>query len=542
MTIETTHERLNDDFYFFAEHAPLLIKTKEGGDLVKFVPNKAQRYIHRMLEDQRRRKGWVRALLLKGRQQGGSTYVNARYYHKASRHRGISVFILSHEGKTTDKLFDMVKRFQDNVDARIKPAEGKSNTRQLVFSGLGSDYAAGTAGNEQVGRGGTAQLFHGSEAAYWEHAYAIQDGALKSIGLVPGTEIILESTANGPLGLFYEKCQQALLGQGDYILIFVPWFWQDEYEREFDGSPLDDEETEFIKTYFTSPFPDDRYPISKEKALRKIMWRRAEILDLSTANNSEIGKAKFRQIYPSNPIEAFLSSGVGLFRADAIMAARKNIELVDPTAPLVAGVDPAGDSDRSDRTVISLRRGRVLEEVMVYPSMTPMRLAGIVATEVIEKRGALMAFIDRGYGEGTIDRLNEMGYGRRVMGIAFNERALQENIYLNKRSEIIIETAKWLNAGGVRIPDRDDIHADLACMPLDQETSNGLKFIPSKREIKKSLGGRSTDILDSLALTFSYPVRRDVGGQLWRKADPGARGFAKGGGGLISLAKKRRMG
>lgn len=505
--------RLTHDFNYFCAEAPLLIKIKEGGELIPFRMNRAQRYIHSCVEKQLKEKGWVRALLLKGRQQGGSTYVNARYYWKMSRSKGKSVFILSHEGKTTDKLFDMVKRFHDNVDPRARPETGKENTRQLVFPGLGSDYAVGTAGNEQVGRGGTAQYFHGSEAAYWEHAYAIQNGALKSIGLVPGTEIILESTANGPVGLFHDKCQLAMKvpAQGDYILIFVPWFWQDEYERE-PGTDfvLTDEEKVFIETYFQTTFPGDFHPISKEKALRKIAWRRAEILDLSTGtNNLKSGEAQFKNIYPSNPIEAFLFSSAGLIMPEAITAARKST-ISDEVAPLVAGVDPAGDGPTADRTVIALRRGRVLEEVIVYPKMKPMELAGILVHDIIVKRGADMVFVDRAHGDGAVDRVRELGYGRKIQGIAFNERPMRPDIYVNKRSEMMIEAAKWLNAGGVRIPDRDDVHADFSCMPLDKKTSNNLRYLPPKEEIKVLLG-RSPDIYDAVGLTFSYPVIRDNG-------------------------------
>ncbi len=266
------HERLNADLEFFCAAAPVYIKDKVGG-LVKFVMNKAQRYIHYRIEAQRKKRGWVRIILLKGRQQGGSTYTAVRYYHRARSVPGTSVFILSHDGKTTDKLFKMVERIHENTHPAVRPEVGASNRYQLDFIKLGSDYAVGTAGNENVGRGGTAQLFHGSEVAYWENAQAIQDGALESIALLPGTEIILESTANGPVGLFHDKAMAALKGEGDY--------------------------------------------------------------------------------------EAFQATGVGLFRADAIMAARKST-ITDESAAVVAGVDVAGDSEDSDRTVITIRRGRFL--------------------------------------------------------------------------------------------------------------------------------------------------------------------------------------
>ncbi len=65
-----------------------------------------------------------------------------------------------------------------------------------------------------------------------------------------------------------------------------------------------------------------------------------------------------------------------------------------------------------------MRRGRQIVRCIKYPKMRPMELAGIIA-KLIETEGVDMAFIDRGYGEGTIDRLHELGFQRRVQGIAF---------------------------------------------------------------------------------------------------------------------------
>ena len=82
----------------------LKIKTKQA-EVVPFKMNRAQKYAHRRLEDQLLTTGKVRALFLKGRQQGISTYVAARYYHKSSLWRAINVYILAHEQKATDNLF-----------------------------------------------------------------------------------------------------------------------------------------------------------------------------------------------------------------------------------------------------------------------------------------------------------------------------------------------------------------------------------------------------------------------------------------------------
>jgi hypothetical protein len=547
------HNRLDSEFEFFAEHAALKVKDKRG-ELVAFRPNLAQRYAHDKLEEQLRTRGWVRALILKGRQQGLSTYIQARFFWKVVRRAGLSAFILSHEGSTTDKLFAMVRRFYDNMRAAFRPALGKDNPRAMTFPGLGSDYAAGTAGNEQVGRGGTAQLFHGSEAAYWEHAYAIQDGALKSIALLPGTEVILESTANGPIGLFYQKCLQALSGLGDYILIFIPWFWQEEYEREPEpGFVLTEEEEQYARdNFFKKPFPYHHDTISPQQALRKLAWRRAEIVDLSTGANPESGHAKFRSIYPSNPVEAFLSTAVGIIRPSAIVAARAAWWKGERSefAARILGVDPAGDGKKADRTILYLRQGRRTEWVVKYPKMNSMELAGIVA-KLIAEEDLDMVFVDRGYGQGTIDRLHELGFRSKVIGVHFSETP-SDPVYLNKRSEIIIKYAEHINSTDepAQLPDGkeepfghgvkcsgDEIHADLAAMPLDKETSTGVKYIVPKEQITKLLG-RSPDIFDAGALTFSYPVRRAAveEAQRWRKAG----GARKASAGPLSSMNRRR--
>jgi phage terminase small subunit len=57
----------------------LKIRTKSG-KIEPLALNRAQRYVHERLEAQRAETGKVRALLLKARQQGFSTYIGGRFY------------------------------------------------------------------------------------------------------------------------------------------------------------------------------------------------------------------------------------------------------------------------------------------------------------------------------------------------------------------------------------------------------------------------------------------------------------------------------
>ena len=68
--------RLKNDFEFYSRNC-LKIRTK-GEGLQPFMLNDAQQYVHKRIEDQIAETGKCRAIILKGRQQGISTYAEGR--------------------------------------------------------------------------------------------------------------------------------------------------------------------------------------------------------------------------------------------------------------------------------------------------------------------------------------------------------------------------------------------------------------------------------------------------------------------------------
>ena len=137
-------QKLKDDFTHYASRC-LRIRTKSGAVEV-FELNKAQAYIHDRLEAQKAETGKVRALVLKGRQQGCSTLIGGRFYHHVTHARGCQVFILTHEQSATDTLFAMANRYHDHCPALVKPTTGAANAKELAFPLLDSGYQVGTAG------------------------------------------------------------------------------------------------------------------------------------------------------------------------------------------------------------------------------------------------------------------------------------------------------------------------------------------------------------------------------------------------------------
>ena len=124
-------QKLKDDFVHFANKC-LKIRSKEG-QIHPFTLNRAQLYIHAKLEEQKRSTGKVRAVILKGRQQGCSTLVGGRFYHQVIHRYGAQAFILTHAMDATQNLYKMAQRYYENTPALIKPEVTTSNAKELIF-------------------------------------------------------------------------------------------------------------------------------------------------------------------------------------------------------------------------------------------------------------------------------------------------------------------------------------------------------------------------------------------------------------------------
>lgn len=472
---------LKNSFPYFARNC-LKIKTKDSR-IIPFEFNQSQEYFHNICEEELKKKGRVRIVVVKGRQSGISTYVEGRYYHKASTTRAINTFILSHESSTTDKLFSMVKMYNERNP--YAPETKRSNAKELSFSALDSQYYIGTAGSGDVGRGGTVQLFHGSEVAFWKNTDDIETGLMESIPEIDGSEIILESTANGIGNYFYRMAMGALKGENGYRLVFIPWFWMDEYEEEPEqGFQFTDEEREYAKTYLSN--------YDSDRIRRKISWRRTKILRYGS-------EWKFKQEYPSHVTEAFQTSSESLIKADRVVEARQRQTIIENDAPLILGVDPARNQDRA---VIAFRRGRELENYVSYEETgDDMWFADKIAS-FIDKYNPITVNIDCSNSWAIHDYLKRKGYDM-VRGLHFGQKATDEKVYANLRAEIWCKLRDWLDEE-VKIPDDDELHADLTCVPEYDETDGKIRLV-RKEEIKKEMGF-SPDIGDAVALTFAVRI------------------------------------
>lgn len=481
--------RLINDLSFYSENN-LKIKPKTG-EFQSFSFNRAQQYIHSRLEEQKEKTGKVRAVILKGRQQGCSTYVGARYYHNTVCNQAVLTFIFAHDADASSSLFDMVNNFYTLSDESFRPELGASNAKELLFPRLKSGYKIGTAGTRGLGRSKTFQQVHWSEVAYSPNCSEHATGILQTVADAPGTEIILESTANGQGDFFHRMCMQALSDESDWQLIFVPWYWQEEYTRELpDEFALTAEESDYLELYSGDG-------LTKEH----LSWRRHKILDL------EGDEIRFKREYPFNPQEAFQASDENSYiKADAVIRARKS-KPVSTSAGLIIGVDPAREGN--DKIVICHRVGRNITKYYRLPKMDTSSLSNTLAIEINKYKPAKM-FIDvGGLGVGVYDQLVSMGYGQVATAINFGAKADNPDKYYNKRAEMYGLAKLWLEEVPCSIDESDMLTADALQADLTSvgySWTNNQQLKMESKEAMRKRGLPSPDYADAFVLTFAQPV------------------------------------
>lgn len=360
----------------------LKIKTKSG-TVVPFRLNDAQRKLYAVAKRQQDAGKPVRLIILKARQLGFSTLTEGLIFHACATRKNVNALIVAHREDATANLFRMSKLFYDELPAPVKPMLRASNAQELVFEnpsklrserearpGLRSRIRCATAGGRGIGRSDTLQCVHLSEYAFWpdgaDGKASTLAGILQAVPSLPGTMVVIESTANG-FEDFKERWDAAVAGENDFEPVFFAWFENPDYSMPVvPGTEWTPEERDLKAAYQLTD--------------GQLQWRRWCI-----ANNCGGSLDMFRQEYPASPGEAFLHSGTGVFDNEQIVLRLERLpspagrgefadgewtesetgaitlyELPEEGVPYVLGGDTAGEgSDYFTAIVIDNVSGRI---------------------------------------------------------------------------------------------------------------------------------------------------------------------------------------
>ena len=265
------------------------------GHTVPFFLNEVQKDIQRHIEEDGSAKPFF---ILKGRQQGVTSFVTAVQLAHAITKKNFAGFTLADRDENTKTIFnDKARVVHDRLPDVLKPHDKFNSTNELFFDKLNSSWRVATA-TENVGRSRTLNFVHFSEIAFYNCSFArLQAGIGEAIA--DGAITIYETTANG------WGDAKDLWDSGACNNLFYEWWRSAEY-RSTEYHYLDTENV---------------WLQNRLKLLEELGCDKEQRTWYAKKFDSYLDKALIRQEYPITPEEAFISSGESLFDLEAINTA-----------------------------------------------------------------------------------------------------------------------------------------------------------------------------------------------------------------------------
>jgi hypothetical protein len=376
-----------------------LLKIRRKGQGVNWIGlNRAQREYSERCS--------TRNIVLKARQVGVTTYVAARFFIQTITRPGTLTVQVAHTEDSAQAIFSIVRRFWENLPGRMRRGAlrtSRSNVRQLVFPQLDCEYRVETA-DDNAGRGMTIHNLHCSEVSRWPRGGRETLASLRA-AVVPEGEIVLESTANGASGVFYEEWQKA--DETGYTKHFFPWWYDRSYREETKKKvpPLSEEEEALVKLHGLTK--------------RQIAWRRKAWTTM---------RGLAAQEYAEDPVSCFLASGECVFDLAAIE--RASARIGRPTESqengrlliwfpatagaewrYIVGVDSAGGGSEGDYACVQvIERSMGLQCAELQGHFPPLELAQRVVKLGKMYGNALVAVERNNQGYGVLAHLKDLQY------------------------------------------------------------------------------------------------------------------------------------
>jgi len=292
----------------------------------------------------------VRIIGLKPRQKGSTTGFAALDYH-TMRRRPANFCVIGGQYDQTKSIWAMIETY--NMHDRFAWGNTGEVTATVGKWSNGSQLIAETANDKLAGISNTLQGLHCTEVARWArygvaNAAGVLSNILKCVPLLPDTVVILESTAEGANGSYYERFLRAVdsedfvsgkvkIQAGDYVRIFAPWFeFEDSVKPEhltdaekkhieatLDGDTGYEGEKDLIASYAVTDANGVRHlgtSVTEYDVWEQLAWRRWAIKE-----ECEDDKNIFDRDYPRSWQTAFQKSGQQRFNAGGLAMLRKRI-------------------------------------------------------------------------------------------------------------------------------------------------------------------------------------------------------------------------
>ena len=319
------------DFELFAQTC-LKIKS-ERGDIVPLEFNSAQKKVIQKIKDKYKVKRitidlvarvdfMLRFIILKARQQGISTLVQAFIFWVLYLLENQKALTMGHKTDASNNLFDMYSRYYKYLPKELKRTLKKDNEKKIQYLKTQSENKIDTAGAGEIGRSDTLQFIHATEVAFYPDQKVTFGGLMQGAKLAKAH--FIESTAKG-YNLFRDKWIDAERGSSVYTPIFLSWLDFPEYIEQallvgqierLEGEDLERFKKDIGNTWYNAYEGEEQLLIDKYGAsIEQLQWRRYAIDNLCEKDIN-----LFHQEYPRDPDEAFVSSGKPVFPQNKVQA------------------------------------------------------------------------------------------------------------------------------------------------------------------------------------------------------------------------------
>lgn len=287
------------------------------------------------VERQMLERGLARVVWLKARQVGASTLAEGLVTWRATLWPHVNAIVIADEQERSKNLFEISKGFYEQMDPDIRPIGRYATRRELVFAnpslasrasdpGLRSRIVVDSAHKKNIAIGANWQVAHLSECARFPDPKLVLDGVIPAVHRVPGTMVIMESSAEKAGTWFRDFCESSQRGQTAFEFAFVPWILQPEYYIcpvcKLSGLHCQMLGVHEKKAARITLSADER-SVMVEFGLKPghIIWMREKLAEMD--NNWDL----FYQSYPLTPDQAWVTDGINAFPIKKLQQQRENI-------------------------------------------------------------------------------------------------------------------------------------------------------------------------------------------------------------------------
>ena len=296
-------ERYRRNFELFAREQ-LIIAPKMGQLRPLFPLYPTQANAHASVLRQLKKTGRIRQIWFKARQTGGSTLAEAYIAWLCMIRPNMKALTIAQDKETTKHIFEMSKLYWEQLSHDIRPESRINNRQELILEnpdrktrhlarGLGSHLQFQSAGNIHAGTGFTISALHLSEVSKYTNPEEVWASLSSAVPSMPGTAIIIESTAFLRGDFFKTICERAMRGEDEYEFVQMPWFNMPEYTAALEKGEVirySLEEREIVKSV--------KRLANVELTREQMKWRRNKIAELTAARGEAVAVKYFRQEYP----------------------------------------------------------------------------------------------------------------------------------------------------------------------------------------------------------------------------------------------------